>query len=291
MNKFAKISILIGICLVCVGILISAFNFKKLFQPFFSEAGYETKEFFSTNEAITKLIVDIDNDQVKIIPYTGNVLKITYSESEDSKYEIREENQIVILNKTTKICFFCLDFNFKPTQIIIEVPEDLIMEYNLQNDNGKIEINKIKLLDSTFETSNGRFDLKDITSQNDIKLKTSNGRINLHNVTANKIDLTTSNGAVELFGVQASQEILVKSSNGKIEFENLEARSIDFKTSNGAIIGTIIGNAHDYQKNIKTSNGKIEINGDKYTNELNESSGFNKITAKTSNGSIKIDFK
>jgi Uncharacterized conserved protein len=291
MNKFAKLSILIGLCLICISILVSAFDFRNIFSPLFNETSYDKKEYIVDSKSITKIIIDTEDDNIKIVPYTGEYIKITYNESENSKYSIKEKNEVITLDKKSKLCFLCLDFNFKSQEIIVEVPEYLEIVYDVENDNGKIEVSGVKLLDSVFKTSNGKINVKNLEVKNSLVLKTSNGKVDLKNVTATNVDIKTSNGTINLVNVN-SHKIIAKTSNSKIEFDNLVGTIIDFKTSNGKIDGTIIGDYNDYQKKIKTSNDKIKINGvvNNKVDDKNDGSP-KKLTLKTSNGKVNIDFK
>jgi hypothetical protein len=70
----------------------------------------------------------------------------------------------------------------------------------------------------------------------------------------------------------------------------LKARHINLTTSNGRITGNIIGEEDDYQREFKTSDGRLTINGIGYSNHLKDREEKDKtIYVKTSNASIDID--
>ena len=291
MNKVTKILILTGIGLICIGMLIAAFNFQTLFKPFYNESEFDKKEYYVEAD-LSKLVVDTDNEAVRIIPYEGKSLKITYFEDKDNEYIITENSDIVTLKKKEVINFFyfSFNFNFKMPDILIEVPADLKLAYDIKSDNSKIELANITISDSVFKTSNGSMSFASVEADN-LNCKTSNGRIKLNNTAAAKVNLKTSNGGIHLVNVNADS-VIATTSNGKIELSNLASPLIDLKNSNGRIYGTIVGDETDYQKQLSTSNGKITIDGYEYEKNVNElHPASNMLKAKTSNGSINIDFK
>ena len=291
MNKFTKTIILVGICLICFSITISGFNFNTLFKPFFNESIYENKEYSNIDDEVNKLVLNTSNDTIKINTYPGDKLKITYSENDNIKYNIFENNKTITINKKEKVCFICLDINFKIPEVIIEIPEDLEITYDIKNSNGKIEISNVKTLDSSFKTSNAKIDARNINSSSSINIKTSNSKVVLDNIFAHNINVKTSNASIEIREVNV-YEIIGKTSNGKIKFDKLFGSIIDLKTSNASIQGNLDQSVTEYTKKLKTSNSKIKIDDNYYKAKFNETkSEINKLILETSNGSININFQ
>lgn len=310
MNKFAKFAILFGLGLMLFGMIITAFNFNTLFRPFFNENVYEHNTYLATGPDINKIAIDTEDTSIKIKTYTGDVVKITYDENDDFNYKLTEENGIITIKNTIKPCFFCLNFNFTGPEIIIEVPESIVLSYNLETSNARLEIVGVKLAEANFETNNARIDLSNIIQAEKITLKSSNARININNVTAEQVNIKTSNGRIDvdnawaksfefktsngeinLTKVMAEDKIMATTSNGKIKFANLMGPIIDLKTSNARVEGNLVGSVHNYQKQFKTSNSYIKINDIDYGTIINDSaSADNLLIIKTSNGSINVNF-
>ena len=289
MNKYSKIAIVLGLALMCIGFLASAFNFKALFKPFFNEEAYEKIEYYA-NADVKKLVIETDNEAVKIIPADITNIKVTYFKNGREDYKLKELNGVLSLEKNDEICIFCFNFNFKATDVVIEVPRHLALEYNIETDNAKIEIKEITILNAELDTSNGSIRLDNINANN-LKLKTSNGRITLNTVEAQTIYAKSSNAKIIANNVRA-ERLELKTSNGRIECSQLESPYIDLKTSNGKIIGSIVGFGGDYQREITTSNGHIEIDGIKQGSRIKDGAGNpNKLIVKTSNGGIELDFE
>lgn len=292
MSKLSKIILVIGLCLICLGLAISKFNMDTLLQPFYDESKYEKREIIvESTENLNKIVINTNNDNIIIKPITGNQIKVTYYESDDDYYDYDITNGILTLKNKEKIKFFDIDFNFYyKNEVIIEVPIDTLLAYDIKTSNGKLNVNNILTDDLTFKTSNGRIEISNTTINNILSIKTSNGRINLNKVIAKKITGSSSNGGISLIKV-ITDRVELSTSNGRIEFENLESPYIKLKTSNGKILGSVEGNASEYKKYMKTSDSRITIDGTDYSNKL-EDSKANKyyIYLKTSNGRIEVDF-
>jgi hypothetical protein len=294
MNKVAKILVLLGVCLASVAVLLSAFNMKALFEPFFKEPAYEIREFVASSDAvIEKLVIDTENSRVKINSTDSEVLRVVYSEGEKFRYRITEVDRVLTLIQESDDCFFnCWSFNFNIPEVVVEVPEGLVLAYDIDNDNANISVERVELRDSIFETSNAGIEMKGVRGlESSVVLKTSNGRINLSDFVVLNVDLKTSNGSIKMDGAEASGKLVAKTSNGKIEFSRILAGVIDLKTSNGSVSGSILGLATDFRKKVDTSNGKIEIDGVRYDGDLEENRVADReLIIKTSNGSVRIEF-
>ena len=315
MNKVAKVLILLGLGLMIIATVVTAFNFNSLFSPLYYKDEFSKREYVAPY-GINKLVVDVEDDEIRIIPYNGDVIKITYYEKEDAKYSITDNltgiNQVVQVKKQAFRCYFCFNFNFKIPELLIEVPEGIELVYDIKTENGKITVEKILLLDSTFRSENARIEVINIINPdislnlyttnsrisltnvevNNLRAQTDNARIELNQVQATTVNLNTSNSKINLNNVIADNEIVAKTSNGRIEITNITAPLIDLKTSNASIKGTIVGDNSAYKKQMSTSNGEITINGYEYGTRVNDNHmAENQIFIKTTNASIKIDFR
>jgi DUF4097 and DUF4098 domain-containing protein YvlB len=116
-----------------------------------------------------------------------------------------------------------------------------------------------------------------------LSIKTSNGGIEAQNLAAkDRIELTTSNGRIRLRQV-TGQSIRLKTSNGAIDCTAIDGDDIELETSNGPIRGTIRGQATDFSIISQTKNGDNSLSG-------LSGHGAKKLTVKTSNGDIDLEF-
>ena len=311
MSKYGRWMIVFGFGLMCLGAAFAAFNYKVLFKPFYDSSKYVTQEYYVEKYDIAKLVVDTSLDNIRIISTNSDEVKITYFENDEFYYEISQIDSVYTIKGVRNYKFSLFNFNTFDPRITIEIPEDLILDYNIITSNSPISLvgvnagdiyfktsnDDIEILNSnvtnniTLITSNDGITLKNMTA-NRISAKTSNGDIDVKNVEVNTIDLKTSNDEINLESVVARNKIVCKTSNGDIDFSELESPVIDLTTSNSSVKGTISALETEYAKDLKTSNGQIFIGKASYGKKLvdNENSN-NKLLIKTSNANIKLNFR
>lgn len=293
MRKSSKVLLVIGLCLMCLSMVISLFNFKNIFNPFFEMPNdYKRIEQKIETEDINSIYVDTDNEKVTVKATDNDYITISYYESSHEKYEFENKDGNVSLERKDTIRFFNFNLSFwHDREIIIEIPDELILSYKIYTDNARIEVSDLSISNSLFDTSNASIEMTNINSDNKVDLKTSNGQINIERSNINSIIAKTSNGSINIQDVKANN-LSAKTSNGKILFDELEALNIDMNTSNARVEGNIIGNEEDYYKDIKTSNSHIEIDGREYgTKVLDKMDNKNELIIKTSNGRVNISFE
>ena len=313
MNKFAKYSILLGLALIFISVIFSIRNLDRLWDSFNNNSEYTRSEFIAT-EPISSIFVDTRNMRVDIRAYDGENIKVTYSQNDRSPITITENNgnlSLIRENTRPRVQFFTINFNFRSPEIIIYVPEDLVIEYNVATSNARITVNNIGMLESTFRTTNSSVSINNIITDYPLEVRSSNGRIYLNNVDGYRVSATTSNSRINAERV-LTYEIRLASSNGyinardiesetvdfttsnsRINLDNLQARNIDLRTSNGRIEGTIVGDQEDFRRDMRTSNGRININGNNHGTVVNDHDTTREysIRAHTSNGRIDLTFR
>jgi len=118
-----------------------------------------------------------------------------------------------------------------------------------------------------------------------LELKTSNAAIKVANLAElSKGEFISSNGRIKLENVRA-EEIFMYTQNGFLRGTNLISDKITMETCNGSIVGTIIGNQNDYSIDSRTINGTNNL-----ANIDMVEGRAKKLTAKTANGRVHIDF-
>jgi len=271
MNKIPRIITLVGIGLMCLAIVLSGFNFSKIIDPYRDTMFGERKEVVLSADGIEELIIDIANGNVNIISTKNDRITITYFDSNFSKHELDAEGPSINLTQKQRNVLFNFDFGFM-NKVTVEIPEDLILELNIRNVNGKIDVSNLTVNESSFNTTNGPITLANIHTEDNLTLRTTNGRINMNNVLAALITANTTNG-----GITA---------------DSISAYNINLTSTNGRITGSIIGDIDDFQKEMRTTNGSIRINGTNHGNRLIDSSRRDqKIVIRTTNGNIEFDIR
>jgi len=273
MNKIPKIMTLVGIGLVCLSIVLSGFNFTKLFEPYRDGLFGDKQRVVLSAENMESITVDITNGNVIIIPTTEDTITITYFDSRISRHTLNQtDNSITLTQKNNNILFF-IGFDFRFMNVVtIEVPEELVLGLNITTVNAKIEVSDLTVNESRFRTTNGSITISDLVSEDYIELRTINGKLNAENIAASSFSMITT--------------------NGRITADRIDAYTISLTSTNGRISGSVIGDADDFQKEMRTTNGSITVNGATYGNRLIDSTKRDRqLIARTTNGSIEFNFR
>lgn len=307
--------IVIGLIAAVVGFAMLDFNYEKLKDIFLKDKNFTEKNVDTDFEA-SSIIIDAENNIVKIAVSDDDKTHITYFESESYTFEYSEKDGAISLtsNFENKILRW---FNFgyiseRVRTITVEVPADFNGNLDINTSNGKITLEDLdNLTDVRLKTSNGKVTVKnsktsgylDVKSSNGeltfenltvggyLKGDTSNGRVNLNTIACvGEIDIDTSSGGIS-GGEISADKLFIKTSNGRITLNKLDTDYIDVYTSNGDIdLGVDNLTFSDYKFIVETTNGDIVIDGTEYGSQTINPSATNYLKARTSNGDIDIDF-
>ncbi|MBQ8509665.1 MAG: DUF4097 family beta strand repeat protein [Clostridia bacterium] len=204
----ALILLLLGLVCGIAGIAMNGFTFQGLDNTY-------TRHETSISDPVTTIRVDEKNGAVRILPWDGSEISLTYYTSEHENYTITTADGTLSIEKTTERKWYMFSFSLSAPELIIRVPEGF---------------------------------------SGDVEVVSSNGKLEADSIRAGTLSLTTSNGEVDLEDVRADL-ITVRTSNGSIEFDDIEAGEISLKTSNGAIEGSLPHPRSHYSITSQTSNG------------------------------------
>lgn len=175
---------------------------------------------------------------------------------------------------------------------IVRIPTDWIGDVVLTTRNGPIRARDV-MGDGVFRTSNGAIEVDG--SEGSLDLRTSNGRITVTDVHGG-LAAHTSNGGVRVEGGVLSNTGFIRTSNGAVTVSTqlAEGADYDITTSNGSVTVSLV--RPDVALQLRTSNGRIDLQTDVTVSRLERSrvegrigSGTARLHVRTSNGSITLD--
>jgi len=253
-----------------------------------------TQEFHNTFNPVKgcKLNVHNRNGKVEIKKWEKDYIDITaIMETRKSEKEFEKIKIEVLDNDGCTIKTTELERNPKvAVHYDISVPKGVIVT-DIKSSNGKILIIGCEG-EMVLDTSNGKIEVFD--SKGSFKANSSNGRIEFVNLEG-RAKANTSNGAIRVVRTPGLEKCVT--SNGKItiEIDRKIKNDIDLSTSNGSIAVTLDPTL-DLNIDASTSNSHIDLNEIEITTtEFSKNSlagrinkGGKKLTASTSNGSIKF---
>lgn len=251
---------------------------------------------------ITHLEIRIPDGKVEVtgtngeeITYNGELLANGSSQEKadqamKSDWRVQRNGdtlELVLEQKGPKWNLFSIfDWTQKKAFITVKIPQSLLTR--IETSNGSVQVSNMNG-DSEIKTSNGPITL--INIQGNVKANTSNGSGTFTNITGS-LDMHTNNGGLTLKNITGN--VTAESSNGSIRGSSIINGNWECTTSNGRITLAIPENAN---ANIeaKTSNGSVGGDlewqtGEKTHRSSKLGSGSNKISLKSSNGSIDVDY-
>lgn len=178
-----------------------------------------------------------------------------------------------------------IGINIKDPYLNLSIPRNLAVE--IETSNGSVEASSLES-GIEIDTSNGTMDIHDIAGG--VDAHTSNGTLVVRNAQG-KVDLVSSNGAITLENIDGSLQ--AKSSNGKITVNSPVTGDWDVKSSNGKITVSLPA-VTDAKITAETSNGSIKGNvawdrdGDNDGTAV-IGSGEHDVSLSTSNGAVTVD--
>jgi len=157
---------------------------------------------------------------------------------------------------------------------------------------GDVDTGAITLMDATVvedviaESSTGSIVISDVDADN-FGLSTSTGSIQLSNLSAKNIDAEVSTGRITASAINLTDELILSTSTGDIILSDFVAVSISLSTSTGEMRVTVSA-LNLYNFDLKTSTGKVYVDGDNQGNRHTTSSGTVDLDATASTGDIRI---
>lgn len=234
------------------------------------DRGIENKSETIT-EPVTAVEIDVDYDDIQIVPRDTNEITLHYAEGSTKQYDIHTENKTLAIkytpDKSKKLKWYdYINFNFIGTderkhQIIIEVPRGFNADVKINDDLGDIKISDIKgSLDAFLNCGDIVIDGCDFTT---LECEADYGDIEIRNTKAENIKTDNNCGDIEFDRVTGN--ITAECDLGDIEFENIVGDRLVFENHCGDIEGTILGKKEDYeaggskQLEANTNMGDVEI--------------------------------
>lgn len=265
----------------------------------------EYKNMKYNSEGILDFKINVSNAKIKLEPHEG----IDFlAETEKRKEFLFSEKNGVLTFMQKKRNIFKRIFTFKAIPVTILVPSSFGGSIDCRVNNGRVTAADMNARTLSLFTDNGAV-LADNISAGEMSARSGNGRVVITNSRLSTIDATTSNGRVIITDTAVAGEAEAASSNGRVIISGVSAESFSLRTSNGAVFasecradkyvmnssnGKIVvvsgGSSEEYGYDLKTSNGSIYINNQKYSGGYVEKGKPKLIKASTSNGSIRIVF-
>ncbi len=281
MNKLSIIAglmILAGILIVGGALLLAGGDFSVINT---SGETYVDKEYVCRGEIDSISIDESSNGVIFESADVKNVI-VKYCESDKVKYDITEKNAQLTVIKDTKFSI-SWGINLKDTKVTVLVPKTFAGDITVKSSSGSIKIADASANKVDLNHSSGSIELINISIADKLEAVNTSGSIKLENVTAKSVDLSNTSGSVTITNVNAADSANVKTSSGSIKLDRLKAGgNITLKCTSGSVKGSICGKESDFSISAGCTSGSCNLE--------NSSGASRELSAKTTSGSIKIEF-
>lgn len=242
---------------------------------------------YRASDLVHTIQVEATNVTIRVRTVEAGPIRVLFKPRENrDRVVFSEENGIFRFRHEMRSLFhlnwlnLLWDFNI----LILEVPKNFAGTMILKTSNAGIRAANLQnLTRGEFVAMNGKIALKSVHAD-EMFLKTANAFLDMENLKGRRLEAITNNGNVSAKECDFQEGILLQTKNGFVTGRNLISDNISMQTCNGSITGTIIGNINDYTIDSQTVNGSNNLDC------AANLSGPKKLTARTTNGRIKVEF-
>lgn len=266
-------------------------------------------------EAFDSVLMDMSNCEVYVKRSEngrfGVDLKLYTYNPDKIEFGVTD-GQLIIKNIDDNVG---ISFNFdffddKQQYVYLYLPEGLYDSINVSTSNERVVIEDVEAENEIYaDSSNSQISIKNVDAPK-VSASSSNNKVSIENVTTEVLKLETTNGKLELKDVTA--DILkAETSNEKVSFDNVSGADAVINTTNGELILNevyfdssldastsnsdaklvLAGKRDDYYYDLRTSNGKISIDGDDCGEKYKGGKGNSEVTIISTNGDVKVEFE
>lgn len=335
MNKKTKTALIVALSLFGAGVVICFcislsvhFDFSRLSDSFRvgvnSEEKIEAEHVDKNIEAKGQdLIFNLSSADIVVTPSDDDMIHISYDNSEDSYFELKEKDGSITLTQKGTRTFFLWSMNFQDTEakVTVSIPGGHDGTLNINGASSDISVSELDI--------GGKFGIFGVSGEVNIKdcecktleTGTTSGEIKLASLKTDSIKASTVSGDIELSDITKSIPVTLASTSGEVYAENVKAKDmgihtvsgeirlisvtgqkatisstsgsaeltradfeeLDFDTVSGDISGTVVGAAEDYKVFTDTVSGSSSL-------PSNKESGERALDLSSVSGSFEIDF-
>lgn len=211
MKKTEKIGIIcfvLGIIIVSIGFTMADFKLENLNTA--EKKEYTNKEYSSDIKKIKTIEIDTRDCEVLVEPIDGDTLKITYQETKDETYSIKEREDFVIKKEESSILSNVIAFDW----MTFDTSEKEKMHVYLPKTyTGDLEI----------ESSYAPIMIGDFENLGDVSLTNNQDDIQVSNVKAESADVRIAYGALTGSNLFMKEKINIDINKGELTMNQVEA--------------------------------------------------------------------
>lgn len=183
-----------------------------------------------------------------------------------------------------------IETNIKGTSGNVDV-DGVNIDGNISFTSGEIMLSNVEAKNIDAHATSGEISLIDCNFSDGIIVESTSGSIEAEAVLTAKFRGKTTSGRMNFSDTKAD-ELVIECTSGGIEADSLEASYIDASGTSGNISLKLEGNENDYNINVRTTSGDIEVGSSTAEREFTAKGDTDKtITVQITSGNVEVEFE
>jgi putative adhesin len=311
-NRIILLVFIAGVALIAVA-FSQGLDLSNLGDFFIDDEAYGDSETYVALTTIDTLDIEVDTRHIVIEESTLNHIQITYYLKDGDRISIEEKDgelKLVQKSEATRFSFFNFKFgSYNVLTVHIQVPSDLILNYNLKSDTGEIKyidgpsvandltlsadtgnikLEHIDINTLTLQTDTGSMNLKDLDVTGDIDASLDTGSFFGDDIFAAKLDIYVNTGSINIDDFNIVNAAVLETDTGSIYVDELDASSYNLSADTGSVNfeNSSIANM---SCNLFTDTGSVKVNGDNQGSRYTSTQGSVMLIIDVDTGSIIVN--
>lgn len=296
MKKSVKITLIISVVLIIVGLIFSAIGFMcgaslSIYNEgigFYVDSAVLVRDDNLSLPKFDAVDIDVEISHVEILPgSTYGIETVFYGESRKITYSI--ENGVLKVRGGGKrnIGISFGNFMNKFNTVKVYVPETELDKLNVKTSMGDVGITSLKVRELTCINNLGEVELEMVTAKNtDLQLKLGSLRVTDSRLGRASVD----NDMGDFVGINITTDSLACDMNmGKVDVSGKLGGATNVDADMGEVKLLLSGNETDYDFDLKTNMGAVYLNGDNKGGSFKSRNGAaNSVNVESDMGAVKI---
>lgn len=226
-------------------------------------------------EEYNNINIDVTTNDINLYLSKNNENKVIYTENKGLSFDIKVENETLIIKENDIRPFYDRFLNFTTYKLDIYLSKESIKSLNIDGTTGDLEIDKgfifeninIEMTTGDIEFSSNvtnNFDIKITTGDIDIEnselgnlsIESTTGDIDIENSNAESLDIKISTGKTKLQNLILLKDLKIEGATGDVILDSFDAENIYITLTTGNVKGTILSSKFFVGK---STTGKVRV--------------------------------
>ena len=243
MKKATKLWLIIGVCLIVVGVVIAMialanmdFDFRNL-----STQKMQTN-IYTPEDEFDNILVDVNTADVSFVVAQDGKTKVVCYEEEKAKHTVGiANNGLVITEKNDRKWYDHIGIHTENATVTVYLPAELYYgEFNLYCTTGDISMAKeFAFAKAKVKTTTGDVEWNANTAGK-LEIRCTTGDVTVQDVHCGYLEIEGTTTDVKLKDTVAVETLKIKVTTGDVNLDRVDATELHIKATTGDVTGTLV---------------------------------------------------